>query len=436
MVSAVRIYIDELISPVDNWSDFRKIFNGLQKEVMRASTKGITFCNIYKSYLIHEGKEYADKWVMDTYGKDKPVSAMYYPVSRECDSLYKSISAAFSREIFQKYFSGVNSYSKQIDKGIGNPPMVFTNSIPIPLIKKDSRIERLEGGSSKKYRCTFKILSLSGQKKFAEELGKEKIASTLEFITNAKDNQTYSVIENIVQGNYELCASKMLSKKKKGKHEYYIQLSYKHPVKEHLVDPEKVMGVDLGIVIPAMCATNFEEHYRMSLGGRKIITQNILQEKENRKIQKDITYNCRDGHGRKYKLDGWDGKGHKVRNRSSTFNDFLSKRVVQQAITWGCGTIHLEDLSKIKGANENKFLKHWTYYDLQEKIIYKAKENGIEVKKIDPRNTSQKCSKCGHIAKENRPKGDKGQAFFQCVNCGYEANADYNAARNIAMANK
>ena len=43
--------------------------------------------------------------------------------------------------------------------------------------------------------------------------------------------------------------------------------------------------------------------------------------------------------------------------------------------------------------------------------------------------TSQRCSKCGHVALENR----KSQAVFQCVACGAgPCNADVNAARNIA----
>ena len=42
--------------------------------------------------------------------------------------------------------------------------------------------------------------------------------------------------------------------------------------------------------------------------------------------------------------------------------------------------------------------------------------------------TSQRCSHCGHTAPENR----KSQAVFRCTACGYAANADVNAARNIA----
>jgi transposase len=50
------------------------------------------------------------------------------------------------------------------------------------------------------------------------------------------------------------------------------------------------------------------------------------------------------------------------------------------------------------------------------------------VEKIDPAFTSQTCSVCGHRAPENR----KSQAAFRCAACGHQANADVNAAVNIA----
>jgi putative transposase len=46
---------------------------------------------------------------------------------------------------------------------------------------------------------------------------------------------------------------------------------------------------------------------------------------------------------------------------------------------------------------------------------------------VNPAHTSQRCSACGHTAKENR----KNQAAFACVNCGHTDNADVNAAINI-----
>ena len=50
------------------------------------------------------------------------------------------------------------------------------------------------------------------------------------------------------------------------------------------------------------------------------------------------------------------------------------------------------------------------------------------VQKVPAAYTSQRCSACGHVARENR----ESQAVFLCTACGYACNADVNAARVIA----
>ncbi|SNQ48361.1 transposase [Frankia canadensis] len=50
------------------------------------------------------------------------------------------------------------------------------------------------------------------------------------------------------------------------------------------------------------------------------------------------------------------------------------------------------------------------------------------VEKIPAAFTSQRCSACGHVAPGNR----ESQAVFRCAACGHTANADVNAACNIA----
>ncbi|HET6738669.1 MAG TPA: transposase [Kribbella sp.] len=64
---------------------------------------------------------------------------------------------------------------------------------------------------------------------------------------------------------------------------------------------------------------------------------------------------------------------------------------------------------------------------LVERLEHKAPGR---VEKVHPAYTSQTCSACGHIASENR----ENQAVFRCVACRYEANADVNAAVNIARS--
>jgi len=94
----------------------------------------------------------------------------------------------------------------------------------------------------------------------------------------------------------------------------------------------------------------------------------------------------------------------------------------------------LEDLTNIK-ENLKKVKKEdryahmsWSYYDLEQKLMYKAKKNQSFVIKVDPRYTSQKCPKCSEIEKSNR---DKKKHIFKCKQCGYTSNDDRIGAMNI-----
>ncbi len=63
--------------------------------------------------------------------------------------------------------------------------------------------------------------------------------------------------------------------------------------------------------------------------------------------------------------------------------------------------------------------------DMVNRLEHKA---AGRVEKVNPAYTSQTCSACGHRAPDNR----ESQAVFRCVACGHRANADVNAAVNIA----
>lgn len=71
----------------------------------------------------------------------------------------------------------------------------------------------------------------------------------------------------------------------------------------------------------------------------------------------------------------------------------------------------------------NRVVRDTGWHGLRQKLAYKA----ANLVAVDPRNTSRTCHKCGHCAKENR----RSQARFVCGSCGYEGNADVNAALNI-----
>lgn len=94
----------------------------------------------------------------------------------------------------------------------------------------------------------------------------------------------------------------------------------------------------------------------------------------------------------------------------------------------------LEDLTGIRSAIEKVKVKNryvfvsWSYYDLEQKLKYKALKNKQLVVKVDPKYTSQTCPKCGHTEKSNR---DKFKHIFCCKTCGYKSNDDRIGAMNL-----
>lgn len=108
----------------------------------------------------------------------------------------------------------------------------------------------------------------------------------------------------------------------------------------------------------------------------------------------------------------------------------LSKEVVAEAVEHGCSVIAFERLNGIRERMPRAKKFHtWAFNQLTEYVEYKAEAVGIDVTQVPPQYTSQRCSKCGHTARNNRPT----QADFSCQNCGYEVHADYNAAKNVGF---
>jgi putative transposase len=129
-----------------------------------------------------------------------------------------------------------------------------------------------------------------------------------------------------------------------------------------------------------------------------------------------------------------------------TRNDFLHK--TSTAISKNHAVIVLEDLTvgsmsrSARGrldapgrnvgarARFNRSILDQGWAEFRRQLEYKQAWRGGIVVTVDPRNTSRTCPRCGHVSGENRPS----QAEFRCVRCGYAADADVNAARNILAA--
>jgi len=241
-------------------------------------------------------------------------------------------------------------------------------------------------------------------------------------------------------------------KEKRGK--WYLHVIYDFPKSETRLHPDIVVGVDLGWSVPLYAAIS-NGKARIGYKKLKALGENIKALKRQtiarrRSIQKTgaqdlASPTARAGHGRKRILLPIEKLEGKIENAYTTLNHQLSHCVIEFAKNHGAGVIQVENLKGLKDELSGTFIgQNWRYNQLQNYIKYKAEQAGIEFKKVNPCYTSRRCSDCGFIHhdftfkyRQARKKAGK-SAMFECPECskkhGYKPfNADYNAARNLAI---
>ncbi|HBF0146872.1 TPA: RNA-guided endonuclease InsQ/TnpB family protein [Clostridioides difficile] len=254
----------------------------------------------------------------------------------------------------------------------------------------------------------------------------------LEVVLGKRDNENVnelkSTLEKVISKEYKVCDSSMqFSKNNK---DVILNLVIDIPQNSNVYKPVegRTLGVDLGVAVPIYMCLNDDTYKRKGLGDiNNFLRVRQQMQTRRRKLQKDLTL-TNGGKGRKKKTQLLDKLQENERNFVKTYSHALSKRVVEFAKSNKCEYINIEKLTK--DGFDNIILRNWSYFELQKMIEYKAEREGITVRYVNPAYTSQKCSRCGEIDKENRQT----QANFKCTKCGFELNADHNAAINIARS--
>ena len=217
---------------------------------------------------------------------------------------------------------------------------------------------------------------------------------------------------------YKFGTAKLVNKHGK----YFLHIPVTYDIEEsNISDICNVVGIDRGINF--VVATYDSKHKSGFVSGKAIKQKRANYSKLRKELQKRQTPSAR----RRLKAIG-----SRENRWMQDINHCVSKALVKNNPKHTLFV--LEDLSGVRDATERVKTKDryvsvsWSFYDLEQKLMYKAKQNQSTVIKVNPAYTSQCCPVCGHIEKANR---NKRIHLFNCKNCGYKSNDDRIGAMNL-----
>ncbi len=211
-----------------------------------------------------------------------------------------------------------------------------------------------------------------------------------------------------------------------------IQVEQMIEIPRHPSDSE--IGIDAGII----CFAAFSD-------GTTIEGVNIFRRHQDRlaKEQRKLSRKQKGSQNWKKQKKKISGLHHTITNARKDFLHKLSTKISKSQARVYVESLQIRNMSaSARGTLEdpgrnvkaksglNKSILDQGWYEFHRLLQYKLDWQGGSLVEVDSRNTSQRCSCCGHTEKRNR----KSQEIFKCLNCGHEENADVNAAINILTA--
>ncbi len=225
-------------------------------------------------------------------------------------------------------------------------------------------------------------------------------------------------MEKYFNNDYKFGTAKMISRK--GKYFLHIPVTSEVPESE-LSNICNIVGIDRGINF--LIATYNSNHKSGFVSGKATKQKRANFKKVRQQLQQRKTKSSRK---RLKKI------GQRENRWMQDINHCITKALTEQNPKHTLFV--LENLTGIRQATEKIRLKDryvsvsWSFYDLEQKLIYKAKKHQCSVIKVNPAYTSQTCPVCGHTERANR---NKKIHLFNCRNCGYQSNDDRIGAMNL-----
>ncbi|TCI22323.1 transposase [Exiguobacterium sp. SL-10] len=221
-----------------------------------------------------------------------------------------------------------------------------------------------------------------------------------------KDDRNFSLLK------HKLGALRITQKSNK----WIAQIAITVPTVEK--NDGKIMGVDLGLKVPAVAITDCGKPKFFGNGRENKYMRRMFQS-----TRKELSRNK--------KVKAVKNLGNKEQRWMRDKDHKISRKIVEFAKVNDVSVIRLEKLTKLRqtartSRKNTKNLHTWSFYRLSKYIEYKAKLDGIKIEYVNPAYTSQMCPSCG---KKNKAK----DRVYSC-SCGLKKHRDLIGAMNIRWA--
>lgn len=307
----------------------------------------------------------------------------------------KKITKKTTKDVFAKLPSAVKNQAINDAKSVFSTKVKKSKYAIIPVLKKPVCI-----WNNQNYSFDFTHIHLPLMID-----GKVKKVPVRALLVD-KDNRNFDLLK------HKLGTLRITKKSRK----WIAQISVTIPTNENT--GTKIMGVDLGLKVPAVAITD-DGKTRFFGNGR----QNKYVKRTCKSKRKDL--------GKLKKLNAIVKIDNKEQRYMKDQDHKVSRAIVNFAEENHISVIRLEQLANIRqtartSRKNEKNLHTWSFYRLSQFIKYKANLVGIKVEYVNPAYTSQTCPKCSE-------KNKAQDRTYKCK-CGFETHRDKVGAMNIRYA--
>ena len=193
-----------------------------------------------------------------------------------------------------------------------------------------------------------------------------------------------------------------------------LQFVIEHSM-DHVRDEREPVGIDVGIKNRIALSDGTTEPTR-KLGRDKI-----------KRWQRQVSRAERGSNNRRKRLLSLRKEWQRVAERERGCLHELTARLVQDvSVRWAVEDLEIGNMVRNHSLARSIMEQQWGRFVQQ--LTYKAESAGGWVERVDPRGTSQRCSKCGSVPEKAI---DLNVRVYRCCSCGLRMDRDVNAAKNV-----